>query len=187
MANFNFQYQYEQELKEQELKEAEKALDFQNLLLNFFLTAIAYLIIPLLICVFCQTYDKKLKKKHVITIIVINAIVVYSIFTAINSLNGTFKAANVTATWIWSGLGYFLMSKLCMERKKKPKKEAKVEEKQSAKIEEKQPTSQAKVINTEAKVINNLDVEFFNIYANLTDEEKSVLKSQADWMISKRK
>lgn len=179
MANFNFQYQYEQELKEQELKEAEKTLDFQNLLLNFFLTAIAYLIIPLLICVFCQTYDKKLKKKHVITIIVINAIVVYSIFTAINSLNGTFKAANVTATWIWSGLGYFLMSKLCMERKKKPKKEAKVEEKAF--------TSQAKVINTEAKVINNLDVEFFNIYANLTEEEKAVLKSQADWMISKRK
>lgn len=79
------------------------------LVFNLLITAVGYLIVPLIIIIIGRKYsESKLKK-----ITIINGIAVWFIFSII-SINAGGEASKGTATILWTFLGYFWMKKYCV-------------------------------------------------------------------------
>ena len=82
------------------------------LVFDLLITAVGYLIVPLIIILTGKKYgESKLKK-----IAIINGVVVWLIFSII-SINAGGEASKGIATILWALLGYYLMKKCCTEEK----------------------------------------------------------------------
>lgn len=82
-----------------------------NLFISLLLTALIYLFVPLIFAVRAQRKSLSSIKK----IIIINGVAIYIFFTAINFLSGIEKVANISATFIWSYIGFVIMKKRCLK------------------------------------------------------------------------
>ena len=83
-----------------------------EIILSILITAIAYLLIPVIIIL----TGKKLKEKAIIAIIIINCIVIWFVFRIIQiELNG--EPSTGAAAFLWGAIGYWLMKKICLSSK----------------------------------------------------------------------
>lgn len=77
-----------------------------NLLLSLPVTAVGYLLVPVLYSIFTR---KDIGRNKRIMIIVLNAIAIFSLFTWIKYLgNGVLSEGNVGAAFVWSFAGYYI-------------------------------------------------------------------------------
>lgn len=82
---------------------------FISILKGVIITAIAYLVVPVLFC----TSEKKRTEKQIKKIVTINGICVWLIFMIIN-ISLDIKGAS-GALFLWSGVAYCLMKKFCLD------------------------------------------------------------------------
>ena len=79
------------------------------LLINLIITAVAYLLVPVILVVVGKQYEKKTIRK----IAFINAFVVYILFIMLNSAIGDGNAS-IGAFVLWGSVGHFLLKKKCL-------------------------------------------------------------------------
>lgn len=79
------------------------------LLINLIITAVAYLLVPVILVVIGKQYEKKTIRK----IAFINAFVVYILFMILHSASGDGNAS-LGAFVIWGSIGHFLLEKKCL-------------------------------------------------------------------------
>lgn len=87
-----------------------------SLLISILSAIIGYLLVPLLFAI-CRV---KLSHKGIITTLIINACVVFTIFFIINIVLDSEPNLNPTPAFIWSGIGYLIMRKACLKKTPKP-------------------------------------------------------------------
>jgi ABC-type uncharacterized transport system permease subunit len=83
-----------------------------SLLISILSAIIGYLLVPLLFAI-CRV---KLSHKGIITTLIINACVVFTIFFIINIVLDSEPNLNPTPAFIWSGIGYLIMRKACLKK-----------------------------------------------------------------------
>ena len=86
-----------------------------SLLLSVFITAIIYLLFPMLILFF---YKKVISKKVIIIIVVTNSILVFTLFSIFLYIKNGSGIANSSATFIWSVINYYIIKKVSDIRSK---------------------------------------------------------------------
>lgn len=87
----------------------------EALVFDLLITAVGYLIVPLIVIITGKKYSEfKLKK-----IAIINGAVAWLIFSII-SINAGGEASKGAATILWAFLGYFLMKKYCLAAQQDP-------------------------------------------------------------------
>lgn len=80
-----------------------------SLLVGIPITAIAYLVVPVLFC----TSKKKRTEKQIKRIVALNGICVWMIFAIINITSDVNRTSG--AIFLWSAVAYFLMKKYCLD------------------------------------------------------------------------
>jgi hypothetical protein len=82
---------------------------FFSILVGIVITAVAYLVIPVLFC----TSKKQRTEKQIKKIVAINGICIWLIFMIIRISVGI--EGTSAAVFLWSGVAYFLMKKFCLD------------------------------------------------------------------------
>lgn len=110
--------------------------------LNLLITAVAYLILPIVLCII----GKPITLSQIKKVVIVNGICVWLIFTIIRIESGIDGTS--AAVLLWSSVAYWLMKKYCLK-----KEETKQETKQETKHEQKYSVTP---IQTEKMSLSNI-------------------------------
>lgn len=97
-----------------------------SFIFNAIITAVAYLIVPVIFCVIGLETKRKYSLSTIRKIVIVNGACVWLLFRII--LISTGETGSGAAVFLWSGVAYWMMKKFCLEKEIKNEEPVKPKE-----------------------------------------------------------
>ena len=87
-----------------------------NIVIGILLTALSYMLVPVIFILYSKVKAKKFREKQINTIVIANGIIVFAIFSILNFLAGEAKFEKIGLAILWSGVNRVLLNKYCLDK-----------------------------------------------------------------------